>query len=85
VSASTTGGGAGQAVAKPRTDVDLAFAALLRWDLPLGRFLTTFAAVTLDVLPIRPEYTALVNGAHQPLLAPWPVRPGFLAGVAFAR
>ena len=79
----TTGG---QVVeAQPRTDVDLVIAALLRWDFPLGRLASLFIAATVNVVPVRGEYTATVNGADKTLLAPWPVRPGFVAGLAVAR
>ena len=78
--------GGGQVIeARPRTDVDLALAALLRWDVPLGRVASLFIAATVDVVPVRGEYTATVNGVDRTLLAPWPVRPGLLGGVAVAR
>lgn len=71
--------------ARPRTDVDLVLAALLRWDVPLGRVASLFFAATVDVVPVRGEYTATVNGVDRTLLAPWPVRPGLLGGIAVAR
>ena len=69
--------------AHPRTDVDPTIAAMVRWDAPLGRLARPFIAATIDVVPVRGAYTAIVNGTSRTLLAPWPVRPGLLAGVAF--
>jgi hypothetical protein len=71
--------------AQPRTDADPAIAAVACWDFPLGRLVRPFIAATVDVVPVRGAYTAIVNGASRTLLAPWPVRPGLLAGVAFGR
>jgi hypothetical protein len=71
--------------AQPRTDADPILAALARWDFPVGRLARPFVAATVDVVPVRGEYTAVVNGTSRTLLAPWPVRPGLLAGIAFGR
>jgi hypothetical protein len=71
--------------AQPRTDADPMLAALARWDLPVGRLARPFVAATVDVVPVRGAYTAVVNGTSRTLLAPWPVRPGLLAGIAFGR
>jgi hypothetical protein len=70
---------------QPRTDVDPTLAALARWDLPLGRTVRPFIAATVDFVAVRGAYTATVNGTSKTLLAPWPVRPGLWAGVAFCR
>ena len=71
--------------AQPRTDFDPMLAVVARWDIPLGQLVRPFIAATVDVVPVRGEYTATVNGTSRTLLAPWPVRPGFLAGIAFGR
>ena len=71
--------------AQPRTDADPMLSFVARWDVPLGRIVRPFLAATVDVVPVRGEYTATVNGISTTLLTPWPVRPGFLAGIAFGR
>jgi hypothetical protein len=69
--------------AQPRTDVDPTIAAVARWDAPVGRLARPFIAATVDFVPVRGAYTAIVNGTSRTLLAPWPVRPGLVAGIAF--
>jgi hypothetical protein len=70
---------------QPRTDADPMFSAIARLDVPLGHLASPFIAVTVDVVPVRGEYTAVVNGASRAVFAPWPVRPGLLVGIAFGR
>ncbi len=71
--------------ARPRTDADPTLAAIARWDAPFGTVARPFIAAIVDVVPVRGAYTAVVNGTSRTLLAPWPVRPALLAGIAFGR
>jgi hypothetical protein len=70
---------------QPRTDADPILSAIARLDVPLGDLASPFIAATVDVVPVRGEYTAVVNGAARTVFAPWPVRPGFLLGITFGR
>jgi hypothetical protein len=40
-----------------------------------------FTALTIDVVPVRGQYTATIDGAQTTLFAAWPIRPEFLLGV----
>jgi hypothetical protein len=70
-----------------RTDVDPVIGFAARWDLPLeravgGGALTAFLAATVDFVPLRAQYSELVDGAKRELFSPWPVRPGLVLGVS---
>jgi hypothetical protein len=69
--------------AEARTDLDPMIGLAARWDLPLGRGKSAFLAATVDLVPVRAQYTELVNGGKRELFSPWPVRPGLVLGVAF--
>lgn len=65
-----------------RTDLDPTIGASLRWDVvPIGSTVV-FVAASVDVQPRVPRYTAVVDGASATLIAPWPVRPLLMLGVA---
>jgi hypothetical protein len=65
-----------------RSDLEWSLGALLRGELTLAERLVLFVAAGADVVPIGVRYTAEVDGATSVVLAPWPVRPTALIGVA---
>jgi hypothetical protein len=65
-----------------RTDLEPIVGLAARWDLPLGGGTTAFLAATVDVVPWRAQYTAVVNGTNRTLFSPWPVRPAAVLGLS---
>ena len=65
-----------------RTDFDPALGLAARFDLALGRGTSAFVAAAVDIVPLRAQYTEIVNGTNRVLFSPWPVRPCLLLGVS---
>jgi hypothetical protein len=65
-----------------RSDLEWSIGALLRGELTLAERLVLFVAAGADAVPVGVRYTAEINGEATVVLAPWPVRPTALVGVA---
>ena len=65
-----------------RTDVDLAFAARVRWDASLRGRLGAFAVAGADVT-VAGRYTATIAGIPALLATSWPVRPTIFVGLVY--
>lgn len=65
-----------------RTDLDPMLALAARWDLPVGARASVFLAATVDLVPLRVQYTELVNGTSRSVFSPWPVRPALVLGAS---
>ncbi len=65
-----------------RTDLDPVLGLAARFDLALGRGTSAFAAAAVDIVPLRAQYTEIVDGTQRVLFSPWPVRPCLLLGVS---
>jgi hypothetical protein len=73
-------------LARPRSVRELAafLRSALRFDFRVEGPLSMFAALTLDLLPLQGRLVVTDAGASRALFTPWPLRPGALAGAAFA-
>ena len=78
----TSSSSADTVVAAARTDLDPMISLAARWDVPMGRVTSAFVAAIVDVVPLRVQYTELVNGVNRELFSPWPVRPAVVLGVS---
>ena len=68
--------------AAARTDLDPVIGFVARWDFRVGPTTSAFVATTVDVVPLRAQYTETVDGVNRVLFSPWLVRPGLLLGIS---
>jgi hypothetical protein len=73
-------------LARPQSVRELApfLRSALRFDLRVEGALSVFAALTLDLFPLQGRLVVTDAGTSRALFTPWPLRPGALAGAAFA-
>jgi hypothetical protein len=77
---------AGSALANPQSVRELApfLRTAVRFDFRLEGPLTLFAALTLDLFPLQGRLLVKQERRDRAVFTPWPLRPGALAGAAFA-